>query len=55
MSAICPLCNASYCGCGGAVCANCKAALDAIQNDPSLTPEQKEQKIIALNVNNNQT
>lgn len=56
MSVICTLCNSEWCGCGsGSVCANCKAALKAIENDTSLTSEQKQQKIIALNVNNNQT
>lgn len=55
MSAICTLCNTDYCGCGGSVCANCKAALKMIEQDPNLTAEQKQQKIIALNVNNNQT
>lgn len=56
MSAICTLCNSEWCGCGGSsVCANCKAALREIENDASLTTEQKQQKIIALNVNNNQT
>jgi hypothetical protein len=55
MSVICTLCNISYCGCEGAICANCRGALEAIQNDPTLTPEQKQEKIIALNVNNNQT
>lgn len=55
MSAICIVCNTNYCGCGGAICANCKQKIKEIEKNPNLTREQKDQLINALYVNNNQT
>ena len=56
MSTLCTMCNTNWCGCGGGMyCANCKKKVKQINNDPSLSAEQKKQKISELNAGNNQT
>lgn len=46
MSTLCNVCRSRWCGCGGgALCSTCKKRIETINNDPNLTPEQKQEKL----------
>lgn len=56
MSTICNICKTNWCGCGGgAICKSCQREIDAINNNPNLTPEQKQEKLAKFYVSKQPT